>query len=121
MLSTLLRLAIVAAGTGWGVSNIDPQTLQKAESAIRGFAGQSKQAGAAGSADVSGVAAKAVGAIQAGTIKPGEFVDLFGAEPQEPTSGRKAFFNNLPKECHGERVIDMNGRVSCTVPERDAR
>ncbi|MDP1573075.1 MAG: hypothetical protein Q8M09_08120 [Pseudomonadota bacterium] len=118
MLSTLLRLAIVAAGTGWAASNIDPQVLEKVESTIKGFAGQSKQTGATGNTDVSGVAAKAVGAIQAGTTRPGEFVDLFGAEPQEPTSGRKAFFNKLPKECHGEKVIDLNGRVNCSAPER---
>lgn len=120
MFRTLIPIIAAATGIGWASSNIDPQMLQKIEGTIRGITGQASPIGEAGSIDIPDAAAQAVGALQSRVSAPARN-DAAVPVADEVQGNRKAFFNKLPADCAWERVINMNGQVSCTVPGRDAR
>ena len=118
MFRTLIPIIAAATGIGWASSHIDPQMLQKIEGTIRGITGQASPiGGAAGSVDIPDAAAQVVDALQSRATAPARN-DAAVPVADEVQGNRKAFFNKLPADCAWERVIDMNGQVSCTAHER---
>jgi hypothetical protein len=109
MLRLILQLAVVAGGIAFGLSRLDPGTMQHIEAALEDMA---RGVGWRRSSSPPPPAVSIGGAASAGATSG-------NAPGTRDTTPPKAFYNALPEECHWAKIIDpTDGTVRCSVPER---
>ncbi|GLW61528.1 hypothetical protein Hthe01_18770 [Hydrogenophilus thermoluteolus] len=118
MVRLIAQLALVATAIGWAVSNIGNGGIGQIADSIRSMTRALGKSGVPGGEEAASAIEKGMGLQQAAPTAPASYEppDLpFGERP-------KAFYNELPKECYWEKVIEPStGRVECSVPEREKR
>lgn len=113
MLRMVGQAGLIAAVLGAASAYLDPEVLQGAKRMISEVSASARNSGVPGSEGTAALVDGAGKALDQGNSK-GWFE---GGGGNEPVAGR-AFFNEIPKDCLGEKVIDLNGRVSCESGRR---
>lgn len=112
MLRLLLQLGLIGGASGLALTGINDGTRQQIESAIRQFSSMAKQSGLPGGEQAAASADRAADAVKPSVVPVGS------ASEQQPQVEKKAFHNRLPQNCAGEKVVSLDGVVSCSIPDR---